>query len=370
MHLQPFLLERWFAQHEFSAPHLLSPSDCETWTLAELLALADAEGRSLWEGLALGYTESEGHPLLLEEIRGLYEGAPHALEVVPVEGVFLAISALLEPGDEVVATAPAYQALHEVARARGCRVVPWGPPFDVARALALLGPRTRMLIVNFPHNPTGALLARSDFAALLREADARGVRVFSDEMYRWSEYEPADRLPSACEISPSALALGGLSKPFGLPGLRVGWLASQDAAALRRVGRWKDYTSICGSAPSEVLAVIALRAREALLARNLGILRTNLARLDAFMEERSHQVSWVRPRAGSVVFPSLDLPVRVEDLAQELVARHGVMLAPGSLFGAPGNHFRVGFGRRRFPEALARFGAGMTEVIEGRTGLR
>lgn len=366
MQLEPFHLERYFARHEFSAPWLLSPSDCETFTLQELLALADDEGRALWEGLALGYTDSQGHPRLLEEIRGLYSEQVHALEVVPVEGILLAMMALLEPGDEVVATAPAYQALHEVARGRGCRVIPWRPGpgwvFDVEEGLALLTGRTRLLVVNFPHNPTGALPTRAEFARLLHGADRRGVRVFSDEMYRWSEYDPADRLPSACEVLPGALALGGLSKPFGLPGLRVGWLASQDPEVLGRLCRWKDYTTLCGSAPSEVLALMALRARDRLLARNRAILQGNLALLEDFVRSHPEWLSWTRPRAGSVAFPRLEARTTVEDLADDLVARHGVMMAPGSLFGYPGNHFRVGFGRRRFPLVLERFGEAMREL--------
>lgn len=367
MQLEPFHLERYFARHEFSAPYLLSPSDCETWTLQDLLALADDEGRALWEGLALGYTDSQGHPRLLEEICGLYGEKVHALEVVPVEGILLAMLALLEPGDEVVATAPAYQALHEVARARGCRVTQWRPRpgwiFDVDEGLGLMTGRTRMLVVNFPHNPTGALPARDEFTRLLHGADRRGVRVFSDEMYRWSEYDPADRLPSACEVLPGALALGGLSKPFGLPGLRVGWIASQDAEVLAQIGRCKDYTTICGSAPSEALALIALKAREHLLARNQAILEGNLALLDEFVRAHPEWLSWTRPRAGSVAFPRLQTRGSLEDLAEDLVTRHGVMMAPGSLFGYPGSHFRVGFGRRRFPQVLERFGEALQALL-------
>lgn len=367
MQLEPFHLERYFARHEFSAPYLLSPSDCEAWTLQELLALADDESRALWEGLALGYTDSQGHPRLLEEIRGLYDGGVHALEVVPVEGILLAMLALLEPGDEVVATAPAYQALHEVARARGCRVVPWRPgpgwSFDVDQGLGLMTGRTRMLVVNFPHNPTGALPTRGEFTRLLHGADRRGVRVFSDEMYRWSEYDPTDRLPSACEVLPGALALGGLSKPFGLPGLRVGWIASQDPEVLAQIGRCKDYTTICWSAPSEVLALMALKAREHLLARNQAILEGNLALLDEFVRAHPEWLSWTRPRAGSVAFPRLQTRASVEELAEDLVTRHGVMMAPGSLFGYPGDHFRVGFGRRRFPQVLERFGEALQALL-------
>ena len=146
-----------------------------------------------------------------------------------------------------------------------------------------------------------------------------------------------------------------MSKSFAMAGLRIGWLASHDRDLLARVAAFKDYTTICSSGPSEILAIIGLRARDQVLARSRGIVLGNLARLDGFFERWSDAFTWVRPRAGSIGYPRLIAPgVELDDWAARLVETEGVLLLPGSRFGQPGNHFRIGFGREDLPEALAR----------------
>ncbi len=292
MHLEPFHLERYFARHEFSARYLLSSSDCEALSLAEVLALADEECRRLWEGLRLGYTESPGLPLLRRAVADLYEGvAPdEVLEVVPEEGILLAMVTLLEPGDHVIATWPGYQTLYGIARQMGCDVTYWQPDeaagwrFDVDDVRRALRPTTRLVVVNLPHNPTGALLDREAFDELVGLVEDAKATLFSDEMYRWLERDPGQRLPAAVERSRRAVTLCGLSKSFSLPGLRVGWLVTHDRETARRLAVAKDYTTICGSAPGEVLAVVALRHAEAIAARNRERVAANVERFNAFVE--------------------------------------------------------------------------------------
>ena len=146
-----------------------------------------------------------------------------------------------------------------------------------------------------------------------------------------------------------------MSKSFAMAGLRIGWLASHDRDLLARCMTIKDYTTICSSAPSEILALIGLRARDRILARSRGIVAANLERLDEFFVDWSDRFTWVRPRGGSIGFPRLTVPgVRIDDWAAQLVEAKGVLLLPGSVFGHPGNHFRLGFGRTDLPEALER----------------
>ncbi len=278
MKLETFRIERYFAEHEFTARRLLSASDCESVTLTELLGLADDETRALWERLWLGYTESAGHPLLREEIAGLYGlSAEDMLVAAPEEAIFVAMNALLEPGDEVVVTWPAYQSLAEIARAIGCRVLRWELrvkngrwALDPDELAALLSPRTKLVVANFPHNPTGYLPARAEWEEVVRMTAERGVTLFSDEMYRWLEYHEGQTLSAACEMAEKAVTLGGVSKSLGLPGLRIGWLATRDRSLLRRASEIKDYTTICSSAPSEILALMGLRARDWLVGRRAG----------------------------------------------------------------------------------------------------
>ena len=362
MKIKPFLLERYFAEHEFSARYLLSSSDCDGWPQAEVLGLADDEMRRMWDGLRLGYTESRGLPLLRKEIAALYAGVSEedVLVLAPEEGVFVAMNCLLEAGDHVICTGPGYQSLHEVARSIGCEVELWRPEeedgwrFDPGRLERMFRPKTKLLVVNFPHNPTGHLPSKGDYRLVVDMAARRGVRVFSDEMYRLLELDPADRLPSACELHDGAVTLSGMSKAFGLAGLRIGWLVTRDQGLCARLAAFKDYTTICNSAPSEILALIGLRAKEKILERHRARIAGNLGLLDGFFARRAQAFRWVRPKAGTVGFPRL-LQGAPEDLCAEAVRRAGVMLAPASAFGHDGPNFRIGFGRENMPEALECF---------------
>jgi aspartate/methionine/tyrosine aminotransferase len=356
-----FELERYFSRHEFSARFLLASSDCESLPMAELLSWADDECRELWQSLRLGYTESPGLPLLRREIAALYEGivADEVLEIVPEEGIFLTMNALLEPGDHVISTWPGYQSLYSLAETIGCDVTYWRPDeaqgwrFDPAAVRDALRPATRLIVVNFPHNPTGYLPPREDFEEVLAIARDAGVPVFSDEMYRWLEQDPGERLPSAVERYDRAVSLCGLSKTFALPGLRVGWLATRDADVLSRVAALKDFTTICGSAPGEVLALVALRNAARLIARSLALTSSNLDRLDEFFATRTEVFSWVRPRAGSIGLARLHRPEGAHEFCRRLVEEAGVLLAPSTVFGFGDEHVRFGFGRANLPEAVA-----------------
>jgi aspartate/methionine/tyrosine aminotransferase len=366
MEIAEFKLERYFAKWEFTARHLLCSSDAETWGMHELVGMADDECRALWNGLRLGYTESTGHPMLRREIAGLYGG----LEPDDVltfagaeEAIFAYMTATLRPGDHAVVMWPAYQSLYEAARAAGAEVSPLrlrfaeGWRLDLDELAELIRDDTRVVVVNLPHNPTGLSIDRTEFGRLVDLCERRGVALFCDEVNRYGEYDARDRLPGACELSPGAASLGGLAKPFGLAGLRVGWIAVRNRALLRRIAAVKDYLTICSSAPSEILALIALRVREHLLRRNVGIATRNLALLDEFFARWKSSFAWVRPRAGLVAFPRLIASHDVDDFCARLVERTGVLLLPGSIFDHEENHFRVGFGREDMPEALRIFEA-------------
>jgi aspartate/methionine/tyrosine aminotransferase len=362
MRIADFALERYFARWEFASKHLLCASDVEAYSMAELLALAADETRALWDGLDLGYTESTGHPLLRREIAALYESL-EADEVLTFAGaeeaVFCLMNVLCGPGDHVIATWPAYQSLHEVARASGADVTLHelhesdGWAIDVDRLRRQVTPATSLIVVNLPHNPTGMLSDRATFDAVVSIAAEAGAHLLVDEVYRGLELDPADRLPTGADAGPFGISLGVMSKAYALAGLRIGWLASHDRDLLARVAGFKDYTTICSSAPSEILSIIGLRARDRVLARSRAIVAANLDLLDAFFEDWADRFSWVRPRSGSIGYPRLTVPgVRIDDWAEELVEAEGVLLLPGSQFGHGGNHFRIGFGRTDMPEAL------------------
>jgi aspartate/methionine/tyrosine aminotransferase len=361
MELGQFELERYFSRYEFSARYLLASSDCESVGMSELLAWADDECRELWGSLRLGYTESPGLPLLRAAIAGMYDGvAPdEVLEIVPEEGIFLAMNALLRPGDHVIVTWPGYQSLFSLAETIGCEVTFWEPDeaqgwrFDPAAVRGALRPTTRLIVANFPHNPTGHLPTREEYEELIAVAAEAGAFLFSDEMYRWLEQDAGRRLPSAVERYDKAVILCGLSKTFALPGLRVGWLASRDAEALGRIAAAKDFTTICGSAPSEILALIGVRNAQRLIERSVRITRDNLDRLDGFFGDWTGLFTWQRPRAGSIGLARLHAAEGAPSFCARLVEQAGVLLAPSTVFGYGGEHVRFGFGRANLPEAVA-----------------
>ncbi len=360
--MQPFLLERFFAVYEFSTRYLLCASDCESLKMSEVLAMADDEMRAAWQNLSLAYTESLGLPALRQEIVKMYPGLnlEQIMIGAPEEAIYIAMRTLLKPGDHVVSTFPEYQSLYEIGREIGCQVSPWharetesGWRFDLNELDQILQHGTRMVIVNFPHNPTGFLPDRAFFDELIAMVAERGAYLFCDEMYRQLEDEVENRLPAACTLYPRAISLSGLSKAYALPGLRIGWLATRDQQAFEAFKVYKDYTTICASAPSEILATIGLRNGERIAGRNREIIRENKSLAHEMFRKYPQVFKWHESGGSSIGFHRLQLPISIDDFCHELVTEKEVLLAPGRMFEVPTNHFRMGYGRLNFPQGLA-----------------
>lgn len=376
MRIPDFHLEQYFAQWEFTTRFMLGSSDAETLGLHELLDLADAECAEWWKTLRLGYTEVAGHPKLRAAIATLYDGiGPDDVGVFAgaEEAIFAFMNVSLGPGDHAVVVWPGYQGLYDVARAAGAEVslVPihheegWALPIE--RLEAALRRNTRAIVINFPHNPTGAHLDPVTFHRIVELARDRGAWLFSDEVYRYAEFDDGDRLPAAADVYERGVSLGVMSKAFGLAGLRIGWIATHDRRLLRELQSFKHYLTICGSAPAEVLSTIAIRARDRILKRNHRIAMSNLTRLDVCFARSNGLFEWVRPRAGTTAFPRLNSVLPIEAFAAELASAASVLVLPGTVFGYPGNHFRVGFARRDMPVALALFEQVLTPLRPARS---
>lgn len=364
MKIPQFKIEEFWKIYEFSAPYLLCCSDVESWSLKEILNLADAESLALWNDLSLGYTESPGHPLLRKEIANLYSSI-NMDQIVTFagaeEGIYCAMNSLLSPEDHVIVITPCYQSLKTLPESLGAEVttIALDPKkqwkLDLEVLSAAFRPNTKLLVINYPHNPTGMLLDKDVYEGMIVLAKARGTYIFSDEVYRYLENDEGNRLPAIADSYERGISLNVMTKSFGLAGLRIGWLASQDKQFMEQVASYKLYTSICNSAPSEVLAIIALRAKDEILIRNREIVRKNLQLLDQFIELHSDYVSWVRPQAGTMGMIELLLPIPVEKFAVDLVNKTGVLIMPGTIYDLSSNHFRVGFGRKNIPEVLSHF---------------
>src|SRR5688572_2242350 len=361
MNLPPFKLERYFAKYEFTTEYLLCSSDCEAMSIADLLAMEEGAADK-FQKTWLGYTESQGSPALRKEICNLYETIQPEDILVHTgagEAIYLFMFAAFKESDHVIVHSPGYQSLAEVARAAGCDVSPWQAreendwALDLDELRHLMRSNTRAIVINTPHNPTGYLMSRADYEAVNTFAQENNLLLFSDEVYRESEYDPATRLPAASDLGDHAISLGVTSKTYGLAGLRIGWVATKNKQVYDKMAALKDYTTICNSAPSEFLAEVAMRNRQKLVERNLGIIKDNLAVMDEFFIRHADLFVWVRAQAGSMGFPRL-LKGDIEEFCDSLVRKAGVLLLPGSMYDDSQNHFRLGLGRKNLSQAVRR----------------
>lgn len=365
MKITPFSTELFFAQYEFSTPHQLCNSDCETLSIEELLAMAEIPIDQLGR-LSLGYTETLGHPQLRKAIAEAYRQV-NTDDVVllgtPIEGIYLTARALLNPGDEVIVLTPAYDALinmfeHIVGAdcLRKWQFLPadthWELDFDQLKDL--ISPRTKMLVVNFPHNPTGYLPTQDQFQQLIDIVEQNDMHLFCDEMYFGLVHSGTPELDSAVDITDKAIVLSGLSKTYGLPGLRTGWLIIKDEQLRQEITNWKFYTSICASAPSEFLAMAAWKVREQLRDRSIAQIEHNLKLAEAFFQRWPHLFTWRRPMAASVALIGMNVP-SVTAFSTKMADEAGVLIHPSTTLDYDDQHMRMGFGRAGFGIALEKF---------------
>jgi len=362
--MPPFKLEEFWKKYEFTAPYLLCCSDAESWAMHEIVEFADNETKSLWQSLRLGYTESSGLPLLRSEIARLYQSisAEHVLTTAGAEeGIYATMRALLELGDHVIIIDPCYQSLSTIAERIGVDITriklepnkQW--QLDLDELKRAFRSNTKMLILNYPHNPTGTILTPESYKELIQMARHCGAYIFNDEVYRYMEIDETKRLASIADAYEKGIALNVMTKSFGLAGLRIGWLASQDVQALQKIGSYKLYLSICNSAPSEILALIALRAKEKLLQKSRTIMLDNLRYLSSFMQRQQHILSWIPPQSGTVALINLLLPISASQFSEQVVQKSGVLIMPGTVFDLPDTYFRIGFARQNMPSILDRF---------------
>ena len=374
MRLPDFELEVFFSRYEFSTPCLLAQSDCESLSIDDLLALEPDPEKARHEFLQtrLGYSPNDGSPALRQAVSGLYRHMAEKdvlLFTGAQEGIFACMNVLLEPGDHVICQFPGYQSLYDLPRALGCHVDFWrqeaegdgGWRLDLDVLKSLIRPETRLVVINSPHNPTGFALDASQTEELCALARQHGIWIFADEVYRglgWNALPgEEDRgceeiAPWLCDMYERGISLGVMSKAYGLPGVRVGWLACGNAGLMGGISRYKNYLSICGAAPSESLACTALAHGSALLQRSRSIIQENLRVADAFLARHADFFTYNRPLAGPIGLPLLHGDESSEAFCIRLAREAGVLLLPGSVYGLTAPYVRMGFGRKNFAANL------------------
>lgn len=348
MKIPPFEMERWQSLHEHRVAYNLSESGVDPLSFGELCELTGLDP----EAVRLGYTQTNGTEALRERIAALYPGAGAKNVLVTSGGAeanFLALWHLVGPGDRMAVLVPTYGQTPGLAEALGARVVPvrheegraWQPAPGAAREA--LGPDGRLLVVTNPNNPTGAVLSEDSVREIAAAADSAGAWILSDEVYAGAEVE-GEETPSLWGRTERVLVTGSLSKAYGLPGLRLGWLVGP-APTVEALWGLKDYTTIAPSALSDALAAQVMRpeVRAKVLERTRGIIQENLARLGAWLDARPGLFTWRPPDAGAICFVRYALDLSSSELADRLRRERDVLVVPGDHFGVD-RHLRLGFG--------------------------
>ncbi len=359
MKIEPFKLERYFAKYEFSTKYLMSSSDCDGYSLEYILSCANEEEMKLWNNLKFGYTDSAGSEFLRIAISAQYTtiNADEILVMSPGEANFILMNVLLEPGDEVICMAPAYQSLYQVAKSIGANVKWWQfdeleQKYHVEDLNKLVTAKTKLIIVNFPHNPTGYIPAIEELKRIVEIAKKNNVVLFSDEMYHQIVHDETNAIPSICDLYENAISLWGMAKSFGLAGMRFGWLASKRKDILEKIASFKDYLSICNNAAGEVLSLIALNHKEKFINPNVEKIIRNKLLFREFANRHSQLISFHDTLAGSTALVKLNGTVPAYEYCEKLVENTGLMIVPSEMFEYGNSHLRIGFGRENFGECI------------------
>ena len=373
MPFEPFAMERWQSIWENQVRWNLSESGVHPLSVAELLALVGLAPQDL-AAPRLGYPGTNGSEPLRAAIASLHPGATPDHVLVTngsAEANFCACWRFIEPGNRVAIVLPTYMQTWGLAKNFGARIAPiwlreelgWQP--DPSEIDAAISPGTRLVVVTNPNNPTGAVLAEVAAERIADRSQEVGAWLLADEVYRGAERESA-LTPSFWGRAEQVLVTGGLSKAYGLPGLRIGWCVAPPPLIAELWAR-KDYTTIGPGVVSDVLATRALQpaARARILERTRAILRTNWPLLERWLATRSHHLAWRAPDAGAICYARYRHPVTSGELAERLRRDHGVLVVPGEHFGM-GSYLRIGFGPPAddLEDALGRIGTALDALLD------
>ncbi|HBL30662.1 MAG TPA: capreomycidine synthase [Acidobacteria bacterium] len=349
MKLAPALLEEWMRTYYFAADFDIGSSGVENFSIAQLRELLGFSLQDL-DSLVLMDSETLGGAGVRQAVADHLVGGRTDHVMVThgsTEANFLIMQGLLEPGDEVLVLDPIYQQLSGVAAAMGCTLRSWPLRWenrwrpDFAELEELLGERTRMVVVNFPHNPTGVSITQDEQRRLIAAVDRVGAYLVWDGAFARLPLDGRAPLPEPLDY-PRAVSMGTMSKAYGLPGLRVGWCLAAPAV-LERFIRIRDYLTLHLSPLVEIVAQKALEKADVLLRLRLEQAGRNLDLVARWIDERAGRVEWVRPWGGVSAFVRFEPGVEVEELCHRLAREERVLLVPGNCFGHP-DHARLGFG--------------------------
>ena len=360
MRLKPFLLDTWLDSYEHNIEFNLAASTGPAWTVNEILALADDATRHHFLNHDLVYGRVSGNDSLREAIAEMQHVPLETVQVVTgaAEALLVVMWLAAESGANVILPMPGFatfsaipQSLgletrfYRVRRENGFRIDP-----DEIKQLA--DSKTRLILINSPHHPTGATIADEEIDALHDFAAERGIQLVCDEVYHPIYHGRPTK--SAARL-PHATVIGDLSKAFSLPGVRTGWIIEPNAQRCQQYWTARAYFTITNSTTGEILSEVAIRNRATVLGKTQEVSTRNLKLLDRFIEDHRDVLGWIPPQGGMTAFPWLVTGENTRPFCQA-AAESGILLAPGDCFDDP-SHFRLGFAAAGddFPKALDRF---------------
>jgi aspartate/methionine/tyrosine aminotransferase len=362
MNLPPFPLVDWFAFAEGKYDLSLSHSDCEPLAVSDVLGeheLAEFSQRRL------GYGPFAG----LAELRNVVSRQYSTIDDAGVlifngvsEAIYTFMRSVLQPNDQIVVQSPLFNILHGVARSIGCRLVEWRPSdeatctFDVATLPDLCKAQTKLIVFNFPYNPTGQVISEPELRLILDTAAKCGAYVFSDEQFRLLEMPSVRTLPAACDLYERAVSTAGLSKTLGLGGLRIGWLATRCREVISAARSYRFYTTETTNSPCQVLACHALQHGEQIIAHNRSQIASNIELLRSFTADRPDVLRLQVPQGGTMAIVEQNTTLTSTEFCERLLNDERVFLVPGKALSFPDRVMRFGLGRRDFAEGLQRLG--------------
>lgn len=363
MKIEDFKLEVFFNKYEFTAPYLLTQSDCQSMNIEELLSY-EIGAKEKFMTQNLGYTEVNGDIELRKQVASLFNTIDEndiLIHTGAQEAIFNFMNILLDKKDHIIYEFPIYQSLFEVAKTIGCETSKWeleeneeNWSINLNQLEKLIKPNTKLIVLNSPNNPTGYTFKKEELEKIVEIAKKHNIYIFCDEVYKGLELDGIKR-PWLADLYEKGISLGVMSKSYGLAGLRIGWIATKDAIILDKLTKMKHYTSICSSAPSEFLATIALNHGDEILQKNLKLIQKNIEIAEVFFNKYSTLFKFNKPMAGPVGFLKMKIEEPIEDFCDTLVKEKGVLLLPANIYFFKGNYFRMGFGRNNFATSLKKF---------------
>ena len=356
MDMSSFLVDAYFTEYESKAKYMMGSSDPESLPLKEVIT-----DLTKYADEPLGYALGNGYLPLREKLSSLYKCvSPNQIAVMNggEETIYVTMRALLKAGDEIVVQMPSYQSLSVVAKEIGCNITEFRPPFekdwkfDIELLRSKVSSKTKLLVLNYPHNPTGACLTDNDMADIAELCRKYGIILIADEMYRFLRLDPSCTDASFADVYENAVALGGFSKTFASPGLRLGWVATKNTELMQKLLAYRHFTSTCTNLPCQWIASELLNKKAEIIKRNNAIVAKNAVLLKLLVEKHEDVFAYVPPKGATMAYVKLLGGKQAMSFCMDLLEHTGVLIVPSSVLENSDEYLRVGLCRESFSESI------------------